>query len=99
MQIELYINGEFMYQWIRDDIREDYTELGIIRYKERMHRVISNLKEDICVHLQNFGYEFYVVYQSNLNSLNFTELDMVRINKEINVKRIDKIAKKYKKSS
>lgn len=90
MKIELYINGEYYQKWYCDDIREDYTALGIQRSKERIASVISTIKAELYLELQLFEYEFYIVYQSTLNDLNFTDQDIAIV---------DRLFNKYKEAS
>lgn len=91
MTIELHINDEFSMRWVREDIREDYTELGIKKYKERIKIVINKIKEEIYENLEYNEYEFYVVYESNLNSMNYTDQDISRFTKECNARTLKNI--------
>jgi len=84
MKIELYINGEFYQKWYCDDIREDYTALGIQRSNEQINSMISTIKKELYLELPLFEYEFYIVYQSILNQLNFTDQDMAFVDRVFN---------------
>jgi hypothetical protein len=52
-RLELAINSITVKYWPIEDIREQYTSIGLIRYDDRILKAIENAKEDL---RQNFRY-------------------------------------------
>lgn len=85
MKVELHINGKFAERWFYDDIRaKDYSEDEILKCKDRIDNLIEQIKIELNGQLGDCVYVFYIIYQSNFNTWNYSETDINKFNREIN---------------
>jgi hypothetical protein len=103
MTIELHISGNLFKEWKLKDIKGDYSYLGIYSCQQKIEKEIIKIRDEIrredpyTDELIDLGLgQFYTVYQSKVNDIHVSDFELAIFNKELNIKRVDKIAEKYR---